>query len=515
MTKIKKTVFPEEDEIGSSSDGGQCDEDDHSLQNLKIMERMQDMCMCLQRMEKQIDAFEHRVSEMKDLILQLISKGNPSGSDNDKRPDFIPPQEKKEANTMDEQEPSKGDDTILSGEPSTLSCPIHHEVTSADDILTLDVTEDKRADSIPLEEEETNSVDEQDPSMDEEKIWEPSTVARPIHHDHVTCADDILPIVVTRVGEDKFPPLTTPGPFETLDWDGVVEDNGTGVIDVEALEELTRHEVKKRKRFRSKYQCTPYTDPLGKRKKPAGNKNPALLEASDADYASLKAWMEEEDNVVEPSSFILELPSQESVKRAFFQELVEPEEWLSTYHLDSLMYLFAKGMVEKRYELMSPYFVRQHLKKDPGNDKLWCAWVKDKDVTVIEKVFTPFNWEGKHWVLAEIDIVHRVVRVYDSLKSSRTASSVAHLCVRLPYLCRAINCTHTVCESGNMEPWIAKAVNDVPQQEGSSDCGVMVAAFLEALMCDIPLRPYCEYENVHSKRWEFAVRLWRVRRIMA
>ncbi|CAH9089243.1 unnamed protein product [Cuscuta europaea] len=144
-------------------------------------------------------------------------------------------------------------------------------------------------------------------------------------------------------------------------------------------------------------------------------------------------------------------------------------------------------MVEKRYELMSPYFVHQLLKKDLGNDKMWCGCVKGKDFTVVEKVFTPFNWDGKHWVVVETDLVHRLFRVYNSLKLSRMVSSVHHLCVRLPHLCRAIKCSHAVCESGNMEPWIAEAVDDVPQQEGSGDCGVMVAAFVEALMCDVPL----------------------------
>ncbi|CAH9131834.1 unnamed protein product [Cuscuta epithymum] len=129
------------------------------------------------------------------------------------------------------------------------------------------------------------------------------------------------------------------------------------------------------------------------------------------------------------------------------------------------------------------------------------------------KVFMPLHNDGKHWVLSEIDLVNRIVRVYDSMKTRRLVGSVRLLCLRLPHLFRVIKCNPALSATANSKPWKAEAVDDVPQQHpGSGVCGVMVMAFAEALLQKLPLLPECAYENMAAKRCEFAMRLWSLRK---
>ncbi|CAH9093156.1 unnamed protein product [Cuscuta epithymum] len=117
-----------------------------------------------------------------------------------------------------------------------------------------------------------------------------------------------------------------------------------------------------------------------------------------------------------------------------------------------------------------------------------------------------------HWVLAEIDLQSKVVRVYDSMKTSRSRLHASKLCVRLPLLFRVIQVHPDVREA---KQWNAEAVADVPQQKGGTVCGLMVISYTEALMLGLPLSPHCEYANVARKRWHFALRLWNLRKTVS
>ncbi|CAH9101293.1 unnamed protein product [Cuscuta europaea] len=114
-----------------------------------------------------------------------------------------------------------------------------------------------------------------------------------------------------------------------------------------------------------------------------------------------------------------------------------------------------------------------------------------------------------HWVLAEVDLHAKLVRVYDSMRTSRSMLHAAHLCVRLPLLFRFIQ-AHP--DLSKVEHWNAQLAADVPQQEGGTVCGLMVVCYAEALLLGLPLTPHCEYANVATKRWHFALRLWSLRK---
>ncbi|CAH9134509.1 unnamed protein product, partial [Cuscuta epithymum] len=79
-----------------------------------------------------------------------------------------------------------------------------------------------------------------------------------------------------------------------------------------------------------------------------------------------------------------------------------------------------------------------------------------------DKVFMPLHSDGKHWVLSEIDLVNRIVRVYDSMKTRRLVGSVRLLCLRLPHLFRVIKCNPALSATANSQPWKAEAVTPPP-----------------------------------------------------
>ncbi|CAH9122068.1 unnamed protein product [Cuscuta epithymum] len=135
------------------------------------------------------------------------------------------------------------------------------------------------------------------------------------------------------------------------------------------------------------------------------------------------------------------------------------------------------------------------------------------DWTQFEKVFMPLHSDGKHWVLSEIDLLNKVIRVYDSMKTRRLVGSVRLLCMRLPLLFKNIKCNPALSATADSHPWRVEAVDNVPQQQpGSGVCAVMVMAFAEALLQKLPLLPECAYENMAAKRCEFTMRLWSLRK---
>ncbi|CAH9056908.1 unnamed protein product [Cuscuta europaea] len=194
--------------------------------------------------------------------------------------------------------------------------------------------------------------------------------------------------------------------------------------------------MKKRKRYRSKYHCSPYVEPIV-------SIQPPIFYPTNDHIASLKAWIEEDDTV-EPKTVVLNLPSFDEVDRDFFRELVEPDESLWSYHMDALSYLLLKDCVsDKPYKLISPYFAHQVMNKDSKDENVWTAHrcLPSVDWRGLEKVFAPLNVDGMHWVLAEVDLHTKLVHVYDYMRTSRSMLHAVHLCVRLPLLFQCIQAT--------------------------------------------------------------------------
>ncbi|CAH9075482.1 unnamed protein product [Cuscuta epithymum] len=151
--------------------------------------------------------------------------------------------------------------------------------------------------------------------------------------------------------------------------------------------------------------------------------------------------------------------------------------------------------------------------KEIGEVKNWAAdkCLTKQDWRSFERVLLPLNIQNKHWILAEVVLQKKLVRVYDSLKSGRSVFHVRELCDRLPYLHSLFTMSPLEKE---VQPWVADLVEGVPQQgPGSGECGVMVASYAEHLLLGKPLVPGCEYSNMWNKRCQYAVRLWGVKNV--
>ncbi|CAH9056148.1 unnamed protein product [Cuscuta epithymum] len=538
-SKLRRLVFLEEEEKVSDSEEGEeedetNEEDVQVFEKLKILEEMQNLRVCVEKVEKKITIVEDSISEIKVLLQKLIGNQNPSVQEEVDKVDnddvVVQDEAAVEAEGENIVQTSDGEDAEVihadagqgEGQGPAADVPlkstsVHEEGAAADRhgvaYRQLSPTADFTAHedgvvkevgdvSNPLKNEGGTRADLIISTVVTEVDWENE------HNKHGSNFPDIMMCLnedSQQVEDEQLPSVTAPGPFENLDWDG--GDVGSTPLDVEPLEDVSTKHRHKRKRCRANYKCSPYLDPIIPIE-------PPMFHPSDDDIASLKAWIEEPDNV-EPKMVVLNLPSFDEVDREFFRELVQPDETLWSYHMDALSYLLVKDCkTEKPYKLINPYFTHQLLSKDANDENVWTRdkYLPAVDWRGLEKVFVPLNVVGMHWVLAEIDLHAKLVRVYDSMRTSRSRLHAADLCVRLPLLFRVIQ-AHP--DLSKVEVWKAKAVADVPQQEGGSICGLMVVAYAEALMLGLPMRPYCEYANVASKRWHFALRLWSLRQTVS
>ncbi|CAH9080819.1 unnamed protein product [Cuscuta europaea] len=193
----------------------------------------------------------------------------------------------------------------------------------------------------------------------------------------------------------------------------------------------------KRKRFASKFKLNPFIDPNPKRLKAITKANDNISPIDE--WTDLKNWVEDDESVPQ-ASVMLHVHEAIKVSRTFFHVLLSPDHWLSSTHLHAITQLLNKDIDAHSMTLISPYVAHKILKKDIANDTHWGGdkFLKKQEWTSFERVLIPLNAENKHWVLAEVLFRCRLVRVYDSMKTSRTPYYANELCVRLPYLVRAM-----------------------------------------------------------------------------
>ncbi|CAH9108057.1 unnamed protein product, partial [Cuscuta epithymum] len=162
---------------------------------------------------------------------------------------------------------------------------------------------------------------------------------------------------------------------------------------------------------------------------------------------------------------MLDMPIYMSVDRKFFCDLIAPQEWLSSMHIDAITNLLMSHRIEgQKCEIISMFFVNQLKKKRFDKPEDWSGdrFLKRIDWRGLSKVLIPLNVENKHWILCEVNLEEVVVKVYDSLKTSRSAWYAFDLCSRLPYLLQEIQ--HDLPRPLHLRPWEAVAVHGVPQQ---------------------------------------------------
>ncbi|CAH9114870.1 unnamed protein product [Cuscuta europaea] len=279
-SKIREIVFVDELRTPPSSDA----EDEDNIE-VETRERVQAMCLdideiksSLQRLDKKV---EEELGELKHLLVQVIDtvnkalkeKGGPSA-----------PSELEEQNEVGATDAEGEKSNAVVGEPQHLP---------------------EGENSIAVDSDAQNSEIDPVKIVVDELKWE-SEQSMTCHMYEECHTPTNLLMCLKEVEDDKIPALTVP--FESLDWDVVGDDVGTAGVDMKAIEEASMKELRKRKRFKSKYICSPFIAPAAKRLKVGGR---------DGEYDSFKAWVEEIDGI-EPSVLHLDIPSSYPTNRIFF-----------------------------------------------------------------------------------------------------------------------------------------------------------------------------------------------------
>lgn len=102
-----------------------------------------------------------------------------------------------------------------------------------------------------------------------------------------------------------------------------------------------------------------------------------------------------------------------------------------------------------------------------------------------KKIFFPTNFESSHWVLIEVDVESRQIRIYDSLRYDKAlkyweeSTQVTHIKTFLNKLYQNENCANDYS--------VVDLSKQIPHQYNGYDCGVFVAQLMCCLACDVPL----------------------------
>lgn len=97
------------------------------------------------------------------------------------------------------------------------------------------------------------------------------------------------------------------------------------------------------------------------------------------------------------------------------------------------------------------------------------------------------NIQERHWVLYQISILERKVRIYDTLSSSRPPARqkavFGKLAFALKFICAKMDVRGEGSQVGSTKKaWSVESWPDTPQQTNSSDCGIMCLKMFECFL---------------------------------
>lgn len=101
-----------------------------------------------------------------------------------------------------------------------------------------------------------------------------------------------------------------------------------------------------------------------------------------------------------------------------------------------------------------------------------------------DAVFIPINDSGAHWVLAEINIKHRHIHVYDSCQYVNEELHARIFDALQKYLCDE----HLTRQGKalSLDDWRMESPKDIPKQNNGYDCGVFVCLYGAYRAIDLP-----------------------------
>ncbi|KAK9200532.1 hypothetical protein WN944_015730 [Citrus x changshan-huyou] len=242
---------------------------------------------------------------------------------------------------------------------------------------------------------------------------------------------------------------------------------------------LEQHYLRK-KRKKSVYDSTPYTDPYKKSRKDAVTESKDPINFDD--------WMRDgnmEPLVNSPSCAIMDTIYQQKLEHLYSVYMINPEKvW--TNNATNYVVDYAKG------------------------EKLKCA-VHWKDVS---KVYIPLHPKQDHWALAQFDLQKEIIFVYDSMLDYMNDSSfekeLLPFVVMMPLILDRISCYTSHSDNNSLtRKWKAVRVSDIPQQKNNNDCGAFVMFYLEALVYGLDISYDVRTQaGINSYRKQVATRLF-------
>ncbi|XP_048330044.2 uncharacterized protein LOC107419213 isoform X2 [Ziziphus jujuba] len=152
-----------------------------------------------------------------------------------------------------------------------------------------------------------------------------------------------------------------------------------------------------------------------------------------------------------------------TVNKKFFDDLLTPAGWLTSDHMDTILYFIRR----RRFEHQSSFTQN-------------CA-IMD----TLFWLYVPINNSGVHWLAAIVDLKARHVELYDpnmgnKYVQNREIKNAKCLTCMLPYLLREgeyYDKNPDVLPS--LEPFTMAMIKDAPRQDNGGDCGVFTLKFIE------------------------------------
>ncbi|KAG2332602.1 hypothetical protein Bca52824_003782 [Brassica carinata] len=193
-------------------------------------------------------------------------------------------------------------------------------------------------------------------------------------------------------------------------------------------------------------------------------------------------------------------PSKFEFSNKFLLEIGEPQTWVTTFHMEILMYMLAERHRELLYReqlaFTTPFLAS-------GIQEIWKRFklIRRKDrfqwdkrltelvlkpgqkwIEDVITIYTPMCWDEKHWVELAINLNLGCVEILDPLPSLYSDKKVVKfmegVLTSLPYLVKKV-AKHQQTQFRGLKPFYWKRMEDIYTNERSGDCGPVSIKFME------------------------------------
>ncbi|XP_060671927.1 uncharacterized protein LOC132803291 [Ziziphus jujuba] len=286
-----------------------------------------------------------------------------------------------------------------------------------------------------------------------------------------------------------------------LEWDiSASADSPHHDQSAESEVEAWTHKVGDKSRFsrvyhQSHHVISPYTNPYKKKVKINLNRH---IDASKE--RAFNEWYRMAPNgATVCTSYMM-------VGKKFFAELLTPAGWLSSDHIDIILYFIRKRRFENEKmfthkcaildmlfwsSIKGRYPIWEASRSTYSCDSTLCSYVHGKSPKLsapwwrCDYVYIPVNNGGAHWLAACVDLKARHIDLYDPTMGNKYVQNkeldnAECLKYMLPYLLR---------DGGyyeknpdvlpTLEPFTMTMIKDAPRQDNGGDCGVFALKFIE------------------------------------